>query len=780
MKRHWFSSFPQFSGPYCFYDIFSLFLFVVVRSPGRVVPALRRCVRACAPVRWALRLTWVLLALCGCQKDVLVHTDSALRFEAPVAFGDVWEATQGHVQPLVVVNDGRSTLEVTWTALEAPFSAELPSTLSPGSHRIDVTLDARTRGSFARWLTVSSPGLEPARTSVTAAVRETPGCQPSGPCVTARFDTDSSACVETQVGDGVVCEPDSKCLTGATCQSGRCVGTPVVCDDGNACTVDVCYPMTGCEYAPAPPCPGDGKCQVGVCNPATGCEMVSAADGTSCGAVTSCNAAEVCINGACVVRDPPDGYVCAEASPCQGEGRCAGDVCVREAPTVLSPRWIFDARAAPLPEGETAPLQLHDFVLESSGAATLSGFFQTPAVIRANTADALGAPLGPSRRCIFWGSVLVCADYPSVPNGRVTGIDPSNGATLWSFDLRTNRPDFAAMTTTLFLARLVVQGPDRLAALYEAYPLGTGGDGQNCRTYFLVTLDATGNLVMAQQLQDALLSQCNHPHPYGVASDSAGNLYIAFSHSATDQAPLVPGAPTLLMSYTHDGLFRWKLTDRTLVGGELAVARGLLYPENGNVALHATSGLPALTLATAVGRAVISDARVIPAPTQDALYGYEAGLADLRWRHGAPLGFAFSNQEVRLASWQTSHGPRTVALTFLTDLTTFAPTPPRLYAVDVATGAEAFSCPIEVDPGTGPQLFEVANGSLTVMDSALDAAGLPGCKKCDPPFAGSSGVFRTFTLPGVSIAREPWVGTFGGQDHDHHEDTQALGSPGGL
>ena len=60
----------------------------------------------------------------------------------------------------------------------------------------------------------------------------------------------------------------------------------------------------------------------------------------------TCNAAQVCISGNCEVRDPPDGYICAEASPCQPEGVCAADVCVRPAATTLVPNWNFDSLTA--------------------------------------------------------------------------------------------------------------------------------------------------------------------------------------------------------------------------------------------------------------------------------------------------------------------------------------------------------------------------------------------------------------------------------------------------
>ncbi|MEW5740947.1 MAG: tenascin-X [Myxococcota bacterium] len=742
----------------------------------------QQCPEVTPPGRKALVALAVLgVGLTGCTQDSVVGVQSRLRLEpASLVFEPVWVDGKTRQQSFLLFNDGKTPLPVTWTALDAPFSAELPAVAPPGQTSITVSFTASAPGIFSRWLTVGSEGLVSQRLGLEATVNALPACEASSSCAVSTFDVELGRCVETSAADGTVCAPGTKCVTAATCQAGRCVGAPVNCDDQNLCTVDVCYPETGCENVPGPPCPGDGKCQLGVCHPATGCGLAPAADGTTCGTLNDCNAAEVCIAGACVVRDPPDGFVCAEASACQDEGRCVGDRCVRADPSTLSPTWTFDATTTGNPQMSVPPLELHDFVLEPSGAASLSGFFQASTIIRANTANALTAPLGPSRRCIFWGNRLVCADYPAAPNGRVTAMDPSTGVATWSFDLRTARPDFLTLTTTLFLARLVVQGPDRLAALYEAYPRGvTGADAQYCRTYFLVVLNAAGGLVMAQQVTDPLLSQCNHPHPYGVASDAVGNLYIAFSPTSSQSAPLVPGAPTLLMSYTHDGLFRWKLTDTTLVGGELAVARGLLYPENGSVVLHATSGLPAVALPTEVGRAVVADARFVPAPKNGtkSLTGYEAGLTAIRWTHTLKDGWRFWGEQLRLAEWTTSRGPRTVALTFVTDETMgFAPVY-ALHGIDVMTGAEAFLCPLSLAPRTVPQLLEVANGSLTFMEGALDADGNPACQKCDPPFAGSSATFRTFAWPGLRMAQEPWVGTFGGADHDHHEDVATHAGP---
>lgn len=725
---------------------------------------------------WRVQVSLVLLlAATGCRPDDLSGITNALRFDpASLLFPTAYADGTPQLHEATVVNDGRASIEVTWSVLKAPFAAVLPTTLPPGATAITLTWTPEVPGRYSQELVVSAEGLTPAALPVEGSARQLPVCTPSSPCVSARFDTAARGCVEEPVEDGTACDPGSKCLEAPRCEAGRCVGTAKACDDGNRCTIDVCYPLTGCEFLPAPPCPGDGLCMEGTCDPQSGCGLKPREDGASCGNTGSCVQAKVCIEGACVSRTPPDGYICREASPCAPEGRCVGQACVSAAqggrPAELTPSWSFDTLDNPGIDAGIPSPQLHDFVLEPTGAMSLSGFFHVPPVLRANTPDALAAPLGTSRRCILWGTRYVCADYPSSPNGRVTALELASGQAAWSFDIRAARPDFLLLAPTIFLSRLVVQNSDRLAALFEAYPANTSNDTQ-CRRYFLAVIDANGQLVQAQQLNDPLLDVCNHPHAYGVAADAQGNLFIAFSPSRSQQAPLVPDNTTLLMSYSRDGVFRWKRLNEGLRGGELAVARGLLYAEYTPVVLDAVVGQPAFSLPNELGRAVVSSTRLIPAPLPQAktLAGYEAGVLALRWSSTLPGPWRFWSDQLRLARWQTSKGPRTVALTFIEDVTQGAPAY-GLYAFDVHDGSEAFSCPLRIPGRTPPQLLEVANGTLGIMNGAVDGLGNPGCSKCDPPLAGSTGAFFTVPLEGVSIAEEPWVGTFGGAGHDHREN----------
>jgi hypothetical protein len=681
-----------------------------------------------------------------------------------VDFGSIFIG-QTAIAHATVRNDGLTTVSLQWTTPNEPFQM-----LDPPVHAMNGETDVvlrvvpREPGSFNSVLAFDSDGIHQ-EIALTGTGMALPGC-PHSECTQAAFNVDTGTCVETPVADGLNCDDQGICVIGGTCQAGRCVGTPRSCDDGNACTVDVCNATTGCEHLPAPPCPGDGACMKGVCNPQTGCGMEPSDDGTACGPVQTCDAAQVCIAGACVMRDPPDGYTCAQASPCQGAGICAGSKCVRDLPTTLHSNWDFDSYYAGDPDGGVTE-QLHDLVVEESGAVSLMGFFLTPPQLRANTPDTHPGAEGPARRCQMWNNRLLCEDYPAAVNGKISSIDMASGSTVWTFDIRAARPDFVDLVSTIFMARMAVQGPDRLAALFEAYPKSNNPDATRyCRNYFLVVLDSSGNLVSAQQLFDGVLDVCNHPHPYGYAADSVGNLFISFSPTIGEPAPLIPGANTTVMSFTRDGVFRWKFNDPNLIGGELAVATGLLYPENSSTAIMAATGQAAYSLAAPFGRLVVTQERSVPAPVigGSTLQGYEAGTSDQRWTHVLDNGETFWSDQIRLANWAVKNGQRTVALTFTEKLGV-----KYLKAIDTHDGSEAFECPMILDGRSAPQLFEVTEAQMSVME------GSDACGKCDPPFANSSAAFHTYPLPLISTAHEPWVGTFGGAGHDHREEVLSTG-----
>ena len=123
------------------------------------------------------------------------------------------------------------------------------------------------------------------------------GCQPGTPLDC----NDGNACTT----DG--CNPASGCTHGAvTCNDGNacttdscnpatgCQTAPLACNDGNACTTDSCDPATGCQTAPLT-CNDGNACTTDSCNPATGCltAPVTCSDGNEC-TTDGCNPASGC------------------------------------------------------------------------------------------------------------------------------------------------------------------------------------------------------------------------------------------------------------------------------------------------------------------------------------------------------------------------------------------------------------------------------------------------------------------------------------------------------
>ncbi|GEN11350.1 hypothetical protein SAMN05443572_114198 [Myxococcus fulvus] len=661
-----------------------------------------------------------------------------------------------------VLNAGRAPLDVTWTAVEAPFSLVegLPSRVGVEEVPVRVRFSPRAIGTFESRLVGTASDGGRVELVLAGEARPTPECV-AVVCATSTFDPVTERCVETVSPDGTACNPGSACLTMATCQQGRCRGQERPCDDGNACTTDACHALDGCRSVPAPPCPGGAPCQVGTCDPKLGCGLADAPDGTFCGTERGCDAADVCIEGACARRDLPDGFVCASASPCQAEGRCRGSVCERPAAVTLAPDWSLDAAAY--------PRNLHDLLVGPEGDVTLSGFYESALLDAAAPTPMLSRDA--ARRCMLWNDRLLCMDLPE--DGTVSLMERYTGVPRWTFTLGDARPDIRQRTETLFLARLAVMAPDRLAALFEAYPAGERRETL-CRMYFLVVLDAFGQMVSAQELTDPLLSECNHPHPFGVVSDAAGDLYVSFSQTLNVGAPLHAGAPSLLMAFSSDGVPRWRKSQGQRAG-ELAVVDGLLFAERGAQALRTADGSVAGTIPQVFGRVVATRERLVPsapgttvnvgdegnAPAATQLQGFALPSLSPVWTYSLRSGQSLTTKELRLATWPETPGlpPRTLVLTTATD----ADDARLLVGVRVSDGSEAFQCRLDYEARTMPQLLELAPGALLMMDGAQT------CGECDPPFASSQARFQRFPMPGLLPAKEPWPGTFGGPGHDHHE-----------
>jgi len=80
-----------------------------------------------------------------------------------------------------------------------------------------------------------------------------------GDCCSAScdFEANGSPCP-----NGTVCDGDETCDGAGTCQP----GSPLMCDDGNLCTQDLCDSVLGCQATsgPAPVCSSPGKAKIDI------------------------------------------------------------------------------------------------------------------------------------------------------------------------------------------------------------------------------------------------------------------------------------------------------------------------------------------------------------------------------------------------------------------------------------------------------------------------------------------------------------------------------------
>jgi hypothetical protein len=163
------------------------------------------------------------------------------------------------------------------------------------------------------------------------------GCQAGSPvvcddgvaCTSNGCDESIDACVYTpnngSCGDGLYCNGTEYCHATLGCQS----GTPVNCDDGVSCTTDGCNEATdSCANTP-----NSGQCDDGLycngvesCHPMLGCQSgtpVNCADGVACTADACNEATDSCAhtagNASC-----DDGLYCNGSETCHATLGCQG------------------------------------------------------------------------------------------------------------------------------------------------------------------------------------------------------------------------------------------------------------------------------------------------------------------------------------------------------------------------------------------------------------------------------------------------------------------------
>lgn len=244
----------------------------------------------------------LLLVLSGCRGCVGgaggVTTEPIRVSGGPLRFADTWVGTEQSLT-LELSNPSRVSQAVS-VAVDAPFFVTGPevSVAGGGTELLSVVFRPTSPGGSTAVLTVGEITIE-----VSGVGLEVPACVPTTTCEAATFDTVRGQCLRAPQPEGTACA--EQCVTGGQCQAGVCVGAPVDCSDGDACTVDACG-SAGCAHTPRT-CPAPtNPCKVAACDSASGCGELDADDGTVCGsdACTEANVS-VCIAGQCVQRTRP-------------------------------------------------------------------------------------------------------------------------------------------------------------------------------------------------------------------------------------------------------------------------------------------------------------------------------------------------------------------------------------------------------------------------------------------------------------------------------------------
>ncbi len=702
----------------------------------------------------AQALSWmVLLSSCTCRDANLEPVATFIRVEPEqLDFGRL-VVGQARFQTVDVVNSGKIAVEGTWALEGDGFTSDdgTPSRAAVGSTLMGLRCAARSVGVFDGKLTITLAGFQPIVVPLACEGVPVPECLASGPCRTSSWDLAAGRCVEVDEPDGSSCEARDVCLLGATCNSGRCEGTRRDCGDGDPCTADTCHPARGCEHSGAVACPGEGACRVGRCSPGVGCELVDAADGVPCGQLRTCTAADVCISGACVRRDPPDGFECTASGPCGDAGSCVNDVCEPTPLSILQPTWTL---GGPQPDGGTPPEAWSDLFASRDGDLTVSSYFFTPTRMRANRATPINNASS-SRRCIDWLGWVVCGDMPVL-----TAIDAATGQLVWTYSgVPQDLPQFAP-PAEYFLARLAVLSENELLAMFESRTLSAGIDSR-CRYFGMVVLNRQGQALRSLYLNDPIFSVCDHPHSYGVAVDAQSNIYLGFTPSGADN-PATSLTGTMLFSYTPSLQLRWRRYDMNLTGGELSVAEGLLFHERSPEVRQTQSGNVVAILPAPFGLGVVGASTAVSARVGSRFLETISTANTLpRWQRS--LTGELGRTPLTIATWTSAWGPRDVALAFTSDGVQV-----RIEATELLTGAAAFSCPVALPEL--PAMTAMTPGGIGVMlGTAPIGMGWPRCDDCDPRYARTRSSFGWIALPGLTPSAAPWSGAWGNEGHSHHE-----------
>lgn len=236
-------------------------------------------------------------------------------------------------------------------------------------------------------------------------------CDDDNDC-TADLCTGEAGCDYELLNEGECIDGDS-CTVGDHCEAGECLGLPIVCDDDNVCTDDLCDGLGGCtaEFNNADcddddPCTVNDMCSDGECAGfAVDCDCLADADcaqledGNSCNGTLYCDTSKlpylcaiapeskvecpepegaeaICLQyvceaetGECMLLPDHDGYACDDGNTCTVGDKCEQGECVPGVALACNDGnactddscdpdsgCVFDANDAPCDDGNTCTL----------------------------------------------------------------------------------------------------------------------------------------------------------------------------------------------------------------------------------------------------------------------------------------------------------------------------------------------------------------------------------------------------------------------------------------
>lgn len=184
---------------------------------------------------------------------------------------------------------------------------------------------------------------------ITAEAFIQPDCEDGNACTEDAFDPNLRRCTHTP--NTLPCNDLSACTTDDRCANGVCTGTPVSCDDGDACTADYCDPLGGCQNKVEVVCNDHNACTADTCQPDGSCVHTPRPAGSACVDMNPCGGSECNDAGQCIAGTPRKavGEDCDDKDPCT-KAKCTAEFkCVdKDAPGFAEVKFKADLASFPL------------------------------------------------------------------------------------------------------------------------------------------------------------------------------------------------------------------------------------------------------------------------------------------------------------------------------------------------------------------------------------------------------------------------------------------------